>query len=121
MDRSINLFSFTSNEIFGYFDNFINHINSGRISNFYIVVEFRNDEYFRTMSYDEDYSYSEIRKCKPHLISVRPSYSDGENDFHIYWQRCNNYGYRLLGKKIRIALLRVDSSNFHLYKYVDYR
>ena len=121
MDRSSNLFSFTSNEIFNYFDSFINHINTGRINSFYIVVEFRGNEYFRNMCYDEDYSYNEIRRCKPYLISVRPSSSDGENDFHIYWQRCNNYGYNSLGKRVRVALLRVDSTNFHLYKYVDYR
>ena len=50
MDRSSNLFSFTSSEIFNFFDSFINHINTGRVNNFSIVVEFRGDEYFRNFS-----------------------------------------------------------------------
>lgn len=121
MDRSSNLFSFTSSEIFNFFDSFINHINTGRVNNFYIVVEFRGDEYFRNFSYCEDYSFSDIRQCKPYLISVRPTLSDGENDFGIYCQRCNSYGYHSLGKRIRIALLRVSEYGFYIQKKYDYR
>ena len=45
MNRSYDLFSFTSSEIFGYFDDFIKEVEQKRINGFYIVVEFRN-EYF---------------------------------------------------------------------------
>ena len=84
-------------------------------------MEFRGEEYFKKMFYDEDYHYDEIKKCKPFLISVRPTILAGENDFYTYWQRCNNYGYNSLGKRIRIALLRVDSNIFHLIKFKDYK